>query len=160
MKTSTNVSQLLVRVALLCVIGITSIAKLNAQISVSGGTGLASTYTSLTKAGGLFAALNANTSQTGNNIVVTITADVTTEDGANALNAGNWSSITISPSGARTLSGTLTGQIFDYNGADNVTINGLNTGGNSLILSNAGTGASSVIRFGADASNIPLPIVH
>jgi hypothetical protein len=100
----------------------------------------------------LFAALNANT-QTGNTIIVSITADVTTEDGANALNAGAWTSITITPSGARTISGAFTGSLIDFNGADNVTINGLNTGGNSLIISNTTAGVANTIRFYNDATN-------
>lgn len=87
MKTSTIVSQLIKRVALSCIIAATFFASVKAQISVSGGSGLSATYTSLTKAGGLFAALNAN-AQTGNTIVVSITGDVTNEDGVNSLNAG------------------------------------------------------------------------
>ena len=121
-------------------------------ISVSGGSGLNATYSSLTKAGGLFAALNAN-AQTGNSVVVSITADVIDENGANALNQGAWTSLTITPNGARTLSGAVTGILIEMNGADNVTINGLNASGNSLSISNSGTGASATIRFVGDASN-------
>lgn len=69
-----------------------------AQFSVSGGTGLAATYSSLTNTGGLFEAINA-TAQTGNNIVVTVTGNSTSETGTVSLNAGAWTSITISPSG-------------------------------------------------------------
>jgi len=98
---------------------------------VSGGNSLATSYTSLTKTGGLFAALNA-TSQSGQNIVISITSDVTTEDGTNALTgaAGMWTSLTISPSGVRTISGAMTAgsPLINFNGADNVTINGLNSG--------------------------------
>lgn len=153
MKTFTNVSKLLVRVSFLCILLAVSFVRLQAQISVTGGTGLAATYTSLSKAGGLFAALTANPSQSGNNIVVTVTGDVSNEDGANYLGAGNWTTLTIKPSGARTLSAAFTGHMLDFNGADNVTIDGLNSGGNSLTIVNTGTGVSSVIRFGADASN-------
>lgn len=129
--------------------------QLRAQISVSGGSGLSATYTSLTKSTGLFAALNAN-SQTGNNITVTITGDVTNEDGSTALNTGSWASLTISPSGARTISGSVNGALIDFNSADNVTINGLNSGGNSLTISNINTAAangySSAVRFINDAT--------
>ena len=46
--------------------------------------------------------------------------------------------------------------MIDLNGADNVTINGLNTGGNSLDISNTSTSNltnTSTIRFLVDASN-------
>ena len=60
----------------------------------------------------------------------------------------------IRPSGgaARTVTGSITGNLIDLNGADNVTINGLNTAGNSLTISNTATGASNTIRLIADAS--------
>src|SRR5690606_31378669 len=51
------------------------------------------------------------------------------------------------------VSGNISGHLVDLNGADNVTINGLNTGGNSLTFSNSSIGAVSTIRFGNDASN-------
>ena len=127
----------------------------SAQVSVSGGTGLAVTYATLTNAGGLFAAINA-TAQTGNNIIVTITADIATETGTTSLNTGTWTSITISPSGARTISGTVAAPLINLNGADNVTINGLNTGGNTFTLSNTSTSATaetSTIRFISGATN-------
>lgn len=125
------------------------------QVTVSGSTGANGTYSSLTQAGGAFAVINAAGSQAGNNIVINITADVTTEDGANPLNASDWMTLTIKPDGggARTISGSITGHLIDLNGADNVTIDGLNSGENSLTISNAGTGAASAIRFIADATN-------
>lgn len=152
MRTSTFFAGLTRRVILFSLLSFGIAVVSNAQVSVSGGTGLNATYPSLTKSGGLFEALNAN-AQTGNNIVVSITADVTTEDGVNSLNAGAWASVSITPSGARIISGTVTGNLINLNGADNVTINGLNSGGNSLTISNAGTGASNTIRFINDASN-------
>ncbi len=121
-----------------------------AQITISGSVGVNGTYTSLTKASGAFAALN-GTAQTGATITISITSDVTTEDGANNLNSGAWTSITINPSGARTISGTVAAKpLINLNGADYVTIDGLNTGGNSLIISNLSTASSagtSTIRF-------------
>lgn len=129
--------------------------NIKAQISVTGGTGLAATYTTFTVAGGLFSAIN-TTAQTGNNIVVTITGNITTETGAVSLNAGAWSTITINPSGARIISGNASGPIINLNGADSVTIDGLNTGGNSLTISNltvSSTPGTSTIRFINGASN-------
>ena len=54
-------------------------------------------------------------------------------------------------------SGTTTAgsPMIDFNGADNVTINGLNAGGNSLTLSNttvSATSGTSTIRYQADAT--------
>jgi hypothetical protein len=46
--------------------------------------------------------------------------------------------------------------LLNFNGADNVIINGLNTGGNSLTISNTSTSTAagtSTIRFINDATN-------
>lgn len=158
MKQINIVSKLYSRVAFACLVLLASALNLKAQISVSGGTGLSGTYATFTGSGGLFAALNA-TAQTGNNITVSITGNISTEDGTNALNAGAWTSITITPNGNRTISGTAasatttTSGLLYFNGADNVTINGLNSGGNSLTITNTSVGNSSVILFRNDAIN-------
>jgi len=128
-----------------------------AQVTVSGAVGGNGTYGTLSVAGGAFAAIN-GTVQTGANIVITITSNVTTETGAIALSSGTWASLTINPSGglARTVSGTATTPLIKLNGASNVTIDGLNTGGNSLTITNQSTSATagaSTIAFLADASN-------
>lgn len=130
------------------------------QITVSGAVTVNGNYTSLTNASGAFAAIN-GTAQTGANITITITADVLTEAGTNSLNAGAWTSITINPSGARTISGAPTAgsPLINFNGADNVTIDGLNTGGNSLTIANttaSSTSGTSTIKFIADATNNTL----
>jgi hypothetical protein len=122
------------------------------QISVSGSVGVNGTYTSLTNAGGVFDALN-GTAQTGASITILVTGDVTTEAGTYGLNAGDWNSVTISPSGNRTISGAVAGPLILLNGAGHVTIDGLNTSGNSLTISNTSTISSSTIKFMADASN-------
>jgi len=127
------------------------------QIVVSGSVGADGTYASLTKNGGAFAAINAQT-QTGAVITISITGDVLNEDGANSLNAGVWTSITITPSGDRIISGASSAgnPLINLNGADNVTINGLNDGSNSLTISNtlvSSTSGTSTIRFIADATN-------
>ena len=125
------------------------------QITVSGSVGANGTYSSLTNAAGAFLAIN-GTAQTGATIVITITANVTTETGTNGLNAGAWSSLTIKPSGARTISGSVAAPLILLNGADYVTIDGLNTSGNSLVISNlstSATSATSTVRFIADATN-------
>jgi hypothetical protein len=140
-----------------------SVITANAQIEVSGGTGLAATYPNFTGTTGLFAALNAN-AQTGNVITVSITADITEPNVSPdtvGLNAGAWTSITITPSGNRVVtSASITGTaMLKFNGADNVIIDGLNTGGNSLTISNTtalATSGTSTIRFYNGASNNTL----
>ncbi|MDQ6788078.1 MAG: putative Ig domain-containing protein [Acidobacteriota bacterium] len=107
-------------------------------------------YVNLTGTSGLFAAIN-NSTVTGN-ITANITGDLT-EDGANALNqwtesgAGNYT-LTIQPSGgaARTISGNVNNGLIRLNGADRVTIDGLNTGGNGLtIINNSAANNTAVI---------------
>lgn len=104
-----------------------------------------------------FDAINAGTHI--GSITINITGS-TTETASAILNASgtgasSYTSISISPSGGvpRTISGNIAGYFIDLNGADNVTIDGLNTGGNSLTISNTATGTVSTIRFIADASN-------
>jgi hypothetical protein len=107
----------------------------------------APTYTTLKS---FFDALNAGV-VTGN-ITVNIT-DNCTETATAVLNEiseepalSNYT-ITINPSGgaARTITGNIVGAIIKLNGADRVSINGLNTGGNSLAISNTNTAASSSV---------------
>jgi trimeric autotransporter adhesin len=134
-------------------VGMCSVAQ--AQVTVSPNT---LNYTTLKQA---FDAINQKT-HTGA-VTVTITAD-TTETLPAVLNAsgpsvgnGNYTSITITPSGARTVSGAIAAgsALIDLNGADNVTINGLKTPGNSLTITNttvSSTAGTSTIRLRNDAS--------
>jgi len=132
----------------------------SAQVDVTATAGtLAASYTTLKAA---FDAINAGTHQG------TITIDIsgnTTETAPTVINASGagaavYSSITISPTGgaARTISGAIAAgnPLIDFNGADNVTIDGLNTGGNSLTLSNSTASSSSgtsTLRFIGGATN-------
>lgn len=119
----------------------------------AGGTytvGTGGTYTSLTNAGGIFAAINSRGSATGP-VTIEITSDLTAESGATVLNAvGGGFPITIKPSGAaRVISGssaTNTG-LITLNGADNVTIDGSLSGATdrSLTITNNQTGTSTVV---------------
>jgi hypothetical protein len=93
------------------------------------------------------------TSQTGANITIDIGAS-STETATATLGAGNWATLSIKPSGggSRTISGAMPvgTPLIDLNGADNVTIDGLNTGGHALILENttvSATAGTSTIRF-------------
>jgi Putative metal-binding motif/Secretion system C-terminal sorting domain len=84
----------------------------------------------------------------------------TTETAPAVLNqVAGVTTISIQPAGgaARTISGAIVAgsPLIDLNGADNVTIDGLNTGGNSLAISNttiSTTAGTSTIRFINDAS--------
>ncbi|MBN8569311.1 MAG: T9SS type A sorting domain-containing protein [Ignavibacteria bacterium] len=90
------------------------------------------------------------------NIVGNTTETVTaTLDSSGNGTGSSYTSITIQPSGgaSRTITGAFIGHLINLNGADNVTIDGLNTGGNSLSISNTALGASSAIRFILDAKN-------
>ena len=126
-----------------------------AQVTVTGSTGANATYTTLSDAAGAFAAINAAGSQAGNNILITVTAHISTETGLNPLNANNWTTLTINPSGGFwDVGGTNNGPLIDLNGADNVTIDGLQSGGNNLSIRNNNTGTSaSTVRFINDAIN-------
>lgn len=122
-----------------------------AQVDVTGSVGADGSYATLTAA---FSAINASGPHTGSSIAVTLTANTNEGAGTAVLNAGAWTSLTVSPGGgaARTITGATTaGQpMINLTGADNVTFDGLNSGGNSLILSNttaSATANTSTIRF-------------
>jgi hypothetical protein len=126
------------------------------EVESTGGTTTPTPYARLQLA---FNAINGGTHKG------TITIDVcgnTTETGTAQLNASgsgsaNYTSITIRPVGARTISGNIPGAaLIQLNGADNVTINGLNSGGNSLTISNtstSNTSGTSTILLVNDATN-------
>lgn len=125
--------------------------SVKAQVVVNPGAG---SYGTLK---GAFDAINAGT-HTGA-ITIALNGD-TVETASAVLNesgngAASYTSIIISPSGGatRTISGSFVGHLIDLNGADNVTFDGLNSGGNALVLSSTALGASSVIRFVNDATN-------
>lgn len=105
-----------------------------------------------------FDAINAGTHQGALNVYV---LGNTVETAAAVLNASgsgsaSYTSVQMTPSGARTISGNLAAPLVDLNGADNVTIDGYNAGGNSLTLANSNTGTTagtSTIRFINGAQN-------
>ena len=159
MKTNINSWSSKAAAVFLALIGLTLFASsgFSQNVSVSGSTGADGSYLTLKAA---FDALNANTTQTGNNIAVSVVGDTAEGAATAALNqpsGGSWSTLTITPSGARTISGATTAgnPLVDLNGADNVTINGLNAAGNSLTISNttvSATSGTSTIRFQTDAT--------
>jgi subtilisin-like proprotein convertase family protein len=129
---------------------------LSQNVNVNPGAG---SYATLKAA---FDAINAGT-HTGAvtvDVVGNTTETVTAVLNASGSGSASYTSILISPAGgaARTISGAIAAgsPLINLNGADNVTINGLNTGGNSLTISNTTIGTtlgSGTIRFIADASN-------
>jgi hypothetical protein len=127
-------------------------------ITVSGSTGADGTYTSLTNTTGAFAALNAQ-NQAGNTIEVTIEGSSIHETGINSLNAGAWTTLTLYPIyPGLTVSGNIAGPLLNFNGADNVTIDGRvnQAGSTDLSFSNTSASASastSTFRFINSAEN-------
>lgn len=122
--------------------------RASAQVVVSGSSGANGTYSSLTQASGAFAAINA-VPQTGMNINISITGNITTEDGTAGLGAGSWASLKISPSGARTVSGSADLALFRFEGSDHVVFDGISiSGSNRLTLNNNSVGNNaSTISF-------------
>lgn len=119
------------------------------DLTASGGTPNGS-YSTLKDA---FDAINLGTHTGVIAITITGTSAETASAVLNASGSGSasYSSLSIQPSGAAVISGAIFGHLIDLNGADNVTIDGLNSGGNSLTISNSGTTSASTIRFGGDA---------
>ena len=127
------------------------------QISVTATAGTAgpTAYTTLKAA---FDAVNAGTHK--GIIGITVNGN-TTETSSAVLNAsGNgaasYTNLSVKAAGgtASTITGSVDAPLVDLNGASNVTIDGLNTGGNSLTISNASINAAattSTIRFVNDA---------
>ncbi|TAH44293.1 MAG: T9SS type A sorting domain-containing protein [Bacteroidetes bacterium] len=130
----------------------TGIFNARAQVTVAGAVVGNGVYGTL---GAAFTAINAG-AQGGAIITITITAN-TVEPSAATLNqsATPWTSLTITPSGVRSVTGSIPGPaLINLNGADNVSINGLNSGGNSLSINNQSTSAATAtILFTADAKN-------
>jgi trimeric autotransporter adhesin len=130
-------------------------------VNASGGTPTAD-YGDLK---GAFDAINAGTHTGAITVLINGNTVETVPAVLNASGTGlsSYTAITINPSGggARTISsitgGTPAGgPMIDLNGADNVTFNGLNTGGNSLTITNLSTSATSgtsTIRFIGGATN-------
>ncbi len=122
------------------------------NVTIANSTGANGSYATLKAA---FDALNAQGTQAGNNITISIDGN-TTETASAVLNqpsVSSWASLSITATGSFTVSGSLSGfPLLDLNGVDNVTING----GNTLTFVNTAatnTGNTSTIRLRADATN-------
>jgi hypothetical protein len=122
------------------------------NVNVSGAVVGNGTYPDL---GSAFTAINSG-SQTGAIITVAIVGN-TTEPATAVLNAGTWMQLNIVPAGgsARTIAGVVAGPLVDFNGADKILMDGLNSGGNSLTVSNTDV-TGNTIRFINDAHIISV----
>jgi trimeric autotransporter adhesin len=141
---------------LLCAVVFFVTGSLAQNVTVAGALVGNGSYATLADA---FTAINGG-AQTAAAIDISIIASTTEPALGAILNAGVWATVTISPSGgAWTVGGTATSglPLIDLNGADNVTINGLNSGGNALTIQNGNaltTSGTSTIRFiGGATSN-------
>jgi hypothetical protein len=111
----------------------------HAQVTVSGAVVGNGPYTTL---GAAFTAINGG-GQGGANIVVSLSAS-TTEATTATLNAGAWTTLSVTATVPVTVSGSIIGSIIRLNGADNVTIDGRIAGvGNNITVSNTSTSAAT-----------------
>ncbi len=133
-------------------------SALSAQnVNVAGAVVGNGTYPTLTAA---FAAINAG-GQGGATIAITIVANTNEGTGTALLTQSTtpWVSLSIQPlGGAFTITGATTAgsPLINISGADNVTIDGLNTSGNALTIQNttvSGTSGTSTIKLEVDAVN-------
>jgi hypothetical protein len=128
-----------------------------AQVTVTGSSGADGTYVNLRMA---FVAINSHGTQSGNNIIITISASITDNNTAvlNQPTTSSWNTLTVYPTvSGLVLSGSVAGPLIDLNGADNVTIDGrVNASGSviDLALSNSDISTnSSTVRFINSAEN-------
>jgi hypothetical protein len=125
------------------------------------GSNLGDNFTTLTGAGGLFAALNAGVMS--GNITAQITSDLT-EDGANDLNtlsydvAGANYTLRIIPADAteKVISGSVANSLIRFDGNDHVTIdgnNGLDAAGTKYLRFRNTNGLNPTISIANDSRN-------
>ncbi|MBI3233960.1 MAG: hypothetical protein HYZ42_07945, partial [Bacteroidetes bacterium] len=126
----------------------------NVLVNSTGGTTTPTGYTTLG------AALTAITSGTHTGVITIGIFGNTTETGTtvfpvNGTGSASFSYIGIQPAGggARTVSATVAGNCYQYGGSSNITINGLNTGGNSITFENTSTGSANTFQLSNDAVN-------
>jgi hypothetical protein len=131
------------------------------NVQSTSGTVSAATYVNLKEA---FDSIN-NGYQTGNitiqivgNVTETATARLDSSGKVGLTGTSLYTSISIYPIGKWTISGAIAAgsPLIDLNGADYVTINGINNGLDSLIIANttiSPTSGTCTIRFIGDATN-------
>ncbi len=128
-----------------------------AQVSVTAtaGTPGPSSYTTLQEA-----VLSINNGIHQGNITIAINASTTETLSSTFVQSGvgsaSYTAIAIQPGTgvAATVTGDIAGALLDITGADNITVDGLNAGGSSLVISNTNTtAAASCVRFTDGATN-------
>lgn len=143
------------------IVSVLAINNTNAQVTVANSTSGNGSYATLKAA---FDALNLEEVQAGNAITISVNAATYLAGSETAVcmleqpSTSSWTSLNITPVGSVIISGAIAAgsPLIDLNGADNVTFNGLNSGGNSMTISNttvSATSGTSTIRFQADATN-------
>jgi hypothetical protein len=132
-------------------------------IIVSGSAGADGVYSSFSNASGAFNAINANVSQSGRTIIVTVWGNSTSEAGTYSLIAGNWNSVTIYPKiSGLTVSGIVSGPHISIDGASHVTIDGrLNASGltKTMTISKvkyANSAANNTLKYCGIAGDLSL----
>jgi PKD-like domain/Ig-like domain CHU_C associated/GEVED domain/Secretion system C-terminal sorting domain len=151
-KQTTRVFAKWLFVAFTVLIGFTNA---NAQITVTGCTGGGNgSYTTL---GAAITAIG--TAQPSANILLTVSGNTTEGTSSIVIGAGTWTTFSIQPTGGSftiTAATTAGSPMIDLNGADNLRIDGINSGGNYLTIQNttaSATSGTSTIRFQTDATN-------
>ncbi|HRI84138.1 MAG TPA: hypothetical protein PK536_01695 [Ignavibacteria bacterium] len=126
------------------------------NVTVTGANTGNGTYITLSAA---FIAINGDL-QSGADIVISLSGNTTEPVTGAELNSGLWESILILPTGGQpiTVSASVNpgSALINFNGADYVTIDGLNSGGNSLTFSNTTVSSvwgTSTIRFENKTNN-------
>lgn len=129
---------------------LTILPTLAQNVDVTGSNLADSSFASLKDA---FTAIN-NVDQAGKTIQVLVKAN-TTETASAILNAGNWTSLLVRPQGKVTITSNFS-QMIHLNGADNVTIDGRRSGGDTLLLACTNTLTNQSIVFSNTANNNTL----
>lgn len=128
------------------------------QVTSTSGSGASGLY--YATLGAAFVAINngVHTGMVSVNVLSNTTEAVSAVLNASGTGIASYTSINIQPSGGvtRTISGNITGALIDLNGADNITFDGLNTGGNALVIDNQNFIAASTIQVRADATSVTI----
>ncbi len=141
----------------LCIIWLPGL--FNESKAITKSVGIAGNYTTIQLA---FADINTSSNGMTGAITLNIISDITEtvfpiELNTNTVTA-TYTSVLIQPQGgAWTISGNRNGYFISFKGASDVTIDGLNTGGNALTLENTyvfGGGLTSTVGFNTGAHDI------
>lgn len=130
-------------------------ARAQVSVTATAGTPGPSSYTTLQDA-----VLSINNGVHQGDITIIVSGNTSETIATTFVQSGTgaalYSTIAIRPATgvAATVTGDIAGALLDFTGADNITVDGLNTGGSSLVMSNTNTtAAASCVRFTNGASN-------